>query len=102
MAWKIFLHMYMDESHRMDEKIGWKLNINNFLDDIYKMNNLDETFDRLKCMDGINSNKIMTNENHIYMDENYKKYEVFGWTWNVNELLDDNWKFTKFLDNTYG
>jgi hypothetical protein len=39
---------------------------------------LDETFDRLKCMDGINSNKIMTNENHIYMDENYKKDEIFG------------------------
>jgi hypothetical protein len=42
------------------------------------MNKLDETFDRSKCMDGINSNKIMRNENHIYMDENYNKDEIFG------------------------
>jgi hypothetical protein len=33
------------------------------------MNNLDETFDKLKCMDGTNSKTIMMNENHIYMDE---------------------------------
>jgi hypothetical protein len=30
MTWKIFFHMYMDESHKMDEKFGWKLNINEF------------------------------------------------------------------------
>ncbi len=52
----------------------------NFLDDNYKlMNNLDETFDMLKCMDGTNSKTIMTDENHIYMDENYNKDEIFGW-----------------------
>ncbi len=85
--------MYMDESHKIDEHFGWNLNINNFLDDNYKlMNHLDETFDRLKCMDGINSETIMTNENHIYMDESYKKDEILRWTWNMNELLDDNWK----------
>ncbi len=28
MTWKIFYHMYMDESHKMDEDFGWKLNIN--------------------------------------------------------------------------
>ncbi len=70
----------------MDE--SWKSR--NFLDDNYKLtNNLDETFDRLKCMDGINSKTIMTNENHIYMDESYKNDEIFGWTWSMNELLDD-------------
>ncbi len=63
----------------------------NFLDDNYNMmKNLNEKFDRLKCMDGINSKTIMLNENHIYMDENYKKDEIFGWTWSMNELLDDN------------
>jgi hypothetical protein len=41
-------------------------------------NNLDETFDKLKCIDGINSKTIMTNENHIYIDESYKKNEIFG------------------------
>ncbi len=60
--WKIFLHMYMDE------KFGRKLNINF----------LDENFDRLKCMDGTNPNIIMLNENCIYMDESYKKDEIFG------------------------
>jgi hypothetical protein len=51
----------------------------NFLDDNYKLtNNLDEIFDRLKCMDGINSKKIILNENHIYMDKSYKKDEIFG------------------------
>jgi hypothetical protein len=29
-------------------------------------------------MDGINSKTIMSNENHIYMDDNYKKDEIFG------------------------
>ncbi len=55
-------------------------------------NNVDETFDILKCMDGINSKTVMMNENHIYMDESYMKDEIFGWTWNMNELLDDNKK----------
>ncbi len=65
----------------------------NILDDNYKLtNNLDEKFDRLKCMDGINSETVMSNENHIYIDDSYKKDEIFGWTWNMNELLDDNWK----------
>jgi hypothetical protein len=51
----------------------------NFLDDNYKLiNNLNETFDKLKCMDGTNSKTIMTDENHIYMDESYKKDEIFG------------------------
>jgi hypothetical protein len=31
-------------------------------------------------------------ENNMYMDESYKMDEIFGWTWNMNELLDDNWK----------
>jgi hypothetical protein len=42
-------------------------------------------------MDGINSKTVMTNENHISMGEIYKKDEIFGWTWSMNELLDDNW-----------
>jgi len=29
-------------------------------------------------MDGINSKTIMSNENHIYMDDSYKKDEIFG------------------------
>jgi hypothetical protein len=29
-------------------------------------------------MDGTNSKIVMLNENHIYMDENYKKDEIFG------------------------
>jgi hypothetical protein len=37
---------------------------------------LDETFDRLKCMDGINFETFMIGENHIYMDESYKKDEI--------------------------
>jgi hypothetical protein len=41
-----------------------------FLDDNYKlMNYLDENFDKLKCMDGTNSKTVMSDENHIYMDE---------------------------------
>ncbi len=28
MTWEIFFHMYMDGSHKMDEKIGGKFNIN--------------------------------------------------------------------------
>jgi hypothetical protein len=51
----------------------------NFIDDNYKLtNNLDEIFDRLKCMDGINSKPIMLDQNNIHMDESYKKDEIFG------------------------
>jgi hypothetical protein len=51
----------------------------NFLNDNYKLkNNVDETFDILKCMDGINSKTIMMDENHIYMVESYMKDEIFG------------------------
>ncbi len=51
----------------------------NFLDDNYKLtNNLDENFDRLKCMDGANSKTIMLDENHIHMDERLQKDEIFG------------------------
>jgi hypothetical protein len=50
-----------------------------FLDDKYKlMNKLDEKIDKPKCMDGTNSKIVMLNENHIYMDESYKKDEIFG------------------------
>jgi hypothetical protein len=50
-----------------------------FLDNNYKlMNFLDEKFDMLKCMDGINSKTVTPDENQIYMDENYKKDEIFG------------------------
>jgi hypothetical protein len=51
----------------------------NFLDDNYKKTNfLDERFNKLKCMDEINSKTTMLDENHMYMDENYKKDEIFG------------------------
>jgi hypothetical protein len=51
----------------------------NILDDNYKLtNNLDEKFDSFKCMDGINSEIVMSNENHIYIDDSYKKDEIFG------------------------
>ncbi len=53
---------------------------------------LGENFNRLKCMDGTNPNIIMPNENRIYMDESYKKDEIVGWMWIMNQLLDDNWK----------
>jgi hypothetical protein len=43
-------------------------------------------------MDEINSQTIMPDENHMYMNDSYKKHEIFGWTWSMNELLDDNWK----------
>jgi hypothetical protein len=29
-------------------------------------------------MDEINCKIVMPNENHMYMDESYKKHEVFG------------------------
>jgi hypothetical protein len=28
MTWKIFFHIYMDKSHKMDENFGWNLNMN--------------------------------------------------------------------------
>jgi hypothetical protein len=39
---------------------------------------LDEKLDNLKCMDGTNSETIMLDENHMYMEESYKKDEMFG------------------------
>jgi hypothetical protein len=42
------------------------------------MNYLDEKLDNLKCMDGTNSKTIMLHENHMYMEESYKKDEIFG------------------------
>jgi hypothetical protein len=33
---------------------------------------MDEKFDMLKCIGGMNSKTIMLDENHIYMDEIYK------------------------------
>jgi hypothetical protein len=50
----------------------------NFLDDNHEMNFLDERFDKLKCVDEINSKTIMLNENHTYMDESYMMDEIFG------------------------
>jgi hypothetical protein len=43
-------------------------------------------------MDEINSKIVMSDENHMYINENYKMDEIFGWTWSIHELLDDNWK----------
>ncbi len=86
-------HMYMDQNST------WI----NFLDDNFKlMNNLDETFNKLKCTDGTHSKTIMKNENHISMDESYKKDEIFGWMWSMNELLDDNWNQTNCLNKVFG
>jgi hypothetical protein len=42
-------------------------------------------------MDETNYKTIMLDENHMYMDESYKN-EIFGWMWNMNDILDDNWK----------
>jgi hypothetical protein len=51
----------------------------NFLDDNYKLaNNFAEKFSKFKYIDGTNSKIVMSNENHIYMDENYKEDENFG------------------------
>jgi hypothetical protein len=43
-------------------------------------------------MDETNSKIVMLDEDHMYMDENYKNDEIFGWMWSMNELLDDNSK----------
>jgi len=58
---------FLDDNHEM-----------NFLDDNHEMNFLDERFDKLKCVDEINSKTIMLNENHTYMDESYMMDEIFG------------------------
>jgi hypothetical protein len=42
------------------------------------MNCLDEKFDKFKCMDEINSKIIMSDENHMYINKNYKMDEIFG------------------------
>jgi hypothetical protein len=42
------------------------------------MNFLDGKFDKLKCMDEINSKTFMLDENHMYMDENYIMDEICG------------------------
>jgi hypothetical protein len=39
---------------------------------------LDEKFIGLKCIDEITSKKIMSDENHMYMDESYKNHEILG------------------------
>jgi hypothetical protein len=66
------------------------------------MNCLDERFIKLKCMDETNSQTIIPNENHMYMNDNYKKHEIFGWTWSTNEHLDDNWKYINCSNETVG
>jgi len=53
---------------------------------------LDENFAKLKCMHETNSKIVMLDENHMYMDESYKKHEIFGSMWSMNDILDDNWK----------
>ncbi len=42
------------------------------------MKSLDERFVKLKYMDEINSKTIMLHENHMYMNDSYKKNEIFG------------------------
>jgi len=59
MTWKIFFHMYMDETKT------W-------------IKCLDERFIRLECMDETSSKIVMLDENHMYMDESYQKHEIFG------------------------
>jgi hypothetical protein len=69
----------------------------NLLDGNYKLtNNLDETFDRLKCMDGTNSKTIMSYENRIYMDENDKRWNIWmmiGNRRNVSMKLMVGWVY---------
>ncbi len=65
----------MDGSHKMDE--SWT-SMKILYDNQKLTNNLDENFDKLKCMDGINAKTIMLDENHIYMDASYQKDEIFG------------------------
>ncbi len=40
----------------------------------------------------LSKKRVMPNDYHMYMDDNYKKHEIFGLMWNMNELVDDNWK----------
>jgi hypothetical protein len=37
---------------------------------------LDERFNKLKCVDGINSKIVILDEKHMYMDESYKMDEM--------------------------
>ncbi len=49
------------------------------LDDNWKQTNcLGERFNKLKCVDETNFKTIMSDENHMYMYESYKKHEIFG------------------------
>ncbi len=38
---------------------------------------------------------------HVHGWKLQKFDEIFGWTWSMNELLDDNWEYTNFLDETF-
>jgi hypothetical protein len=55
-------------------------------------------------MDGINSKKIILNENHIYMDKSYKKDEIFGWTFGwqleVNNFFGWNFWLVECMDES--
>jgi hypothetical protein len=43
-------------------------------------------------MDGTDSKIVMSNENHVYMDEICKKDEIFGWMRNKKKLDEtSNW-----------
>ncbi len=35
---------------------------------------------------------------HVHGWKLPKLDEIFGWMWNMNEFLDDNWEYTNFLD----
>ncbi len=88
----IFPHVHGWKSQKGMKCLDESWTSMNFLDDNYKlMNYLDEKSDKLKCMDGTNSKTIMLDENHIYMDESYKKDEIFGWMWSINDFF--GWKF---------
>ncbi len=54
------------------------------------MNCLDEKFDKLKCMDEINSKIIMLDENHMYINESYKMDEIFGWNFHLVGCMDES------------
>ncbi len=48
---------------------------------------LDEGLIRLKCMDETSFKIVMLDENHMYMDESYKK------TWNIWMNVEYEWYF---------
>ncbi len=60
--------MYMDESKK-------------------RMKSLDERFVKLKYMDEISFKTIMLDENHMYMNDSYKK------TWNIWMNVEQGWTF---------